>query len=89
MYVAPFEKGNIHNVDSYRNRKLLLHKSEILKIDFQAKKDRLAVIPSKIYLEHGHIKLEIALCKSKNPHDKRDSIKKRDISRENKINRLV
>ncbi|MDR2823224.1 MAG: SsrA-binding protein, partial [Mycoplasmataceae bacterium] len=41
MYVAPFEKGNINNVDSYRNRKLLLHKSEILKIDFQAKKDRL------------------------------------------------
>jgi SsrA-binding protein len=82
MYVAPFEKGNINNVDSYRTRKLLLHKNEILKIDFQAKKNRLAIIPSKIYLKHGHIKLEIALCKSKNAHDKRDSKKKLDMSRE-------
>jgi SsrA-binding protein len=82
MYVAPFEKGNINNVDSYRSRKLLLHKNEILKIDFQAKKDRLAVIPSKIYLKHGHIKLEIALCKSKNAHDKRNDKRKLDMSRE-------
>jgi SsrA-binding protein len=82
MYVAPFEKGNINNVDSYRTRKLLLHKNEILKIDFQAKKDRLAVIPNKIYLKHGHIKLEIALCKSKNTHDKRETKKKLDMSRE-------
>jgi SsrA-binding protein len=82
MYVAPFEKGNINNVDSYRSRKLLLHKSEILKIDFQSKKERLAVIPSKIYLKHGHIKLEVALCKSKNAHDKRNAKRKLDMSRE-------
>ncbi|MDR3257196.1 MAG: SsrA-binding protein [Mycoplasmataceae bacterium] len=82
MYIASFEQGNINNVDSTRKRKLLLHKSEILKIDHQAKKERLAVVPTKVYLNNGMIKMEIALCKSKNARDKRQDIKVRDIKRE-------
>ena len=78
MYVAPFKQGNIHNVDSYRNRKLLLHKNEILKLEYQSKKERLAIVPNKVYFKDNKIKIEIATCKSKNARDKRADIKKRD-----------
>ncbi|MDR1235303.1 MAG: SsrA-binding protein [Mycoplasmataceae bacterium] len=84
MYVAPYEHGNINNKDSYRTRKLLLHKEENIKIEHQLKKERLALIPNKVYLNHRKIKIEIALCKSKNARDKRHDIKVRDIKREAK-----
>lgn len=82
MYVAHFEQGNINNVDTYRRRKLLLHKNQIIRIEHQSKKERLAVIPNKVYLQNGKIKIEIALCKSKNARDKRQDIKVRDSKRE-------
>jgi SsrA-binding protein len=81
MYIAPFKQGNIHNVDSYRNRKLLLHKNEILKLDYRSKKERLAIIPTKVYFTNNKIKVEIATCKSKNSRDKRQDLKKADDSR--------
>jgi SsrA-binding protein len=84
MYIAPYEHGNINNKDSYRTKKLLLHKQENIKIEHQLKKERLALVPNKVYLNHGKIKIEIALCKSKNTRDKRHDIKVRDIKREAK-----
>lgn len=81
MHVAPYEHGNIQNKDPYRNRKLLLNKREILKIDFQHKKDRLTVIPTKVYWSKGKIKIEIALAKGKKLHDKREDMKKKDDNR--------
>ncbi len=78
MHIAPYEQGNIQNKDPYRNRKLLLHKNEILKIDFQHKKDRLTVIPIKIYWRGGKIKVEIALAKGKKLYDKREDIRRKD-----------
>lgn len=78
MHVAPYEHGNIQNKDPYRNRKLLLNKREILKIDFQHKKDRLTVIPLKVYWSKGKIKIEIALARGKKLHDKREDMKKKD-----------
>ncbi len=78
MHVAPYEQGNIQNKDPYRNRKLLLHKKEILKIDFQHKKDRLTVIPLKVYWNQGKIKVEIALARGKKLYDKREDMKKKD-----------
>jgi SsrA-binding protein len=84
MYIPPFEQGNIHNVDFYRRRKLLLHKNQIIRIEHQSKKERLAIIPNKVYAKDGKIKIEIALCKSKNARDKRQDIKIKDIKREAK-----
>ncbi|MDR2822961.1 MAG: SsrA-binding protein [Mycoplasmataceae bacterium] len=84
MYIATFEQGNINNVDPYRRRKLLLHKNEIIKMEFQSKKERLAIIPTKVFFKNGVIKLNIALAKSKKAHDKRDDIKKRDAARESR-----
>ena len=84
MHVANFFEGNIHNVDPYRTRKLLLNKKEIIKIAFNVKKDRLTCIPTKIYWLKGKIKIEIAIAKGKKLHDKREDLKKRDDKREMK-----
>ncbi len=84
MHVAPYEQGNIQNKDPYRNRKLLLNKNEILKIDFQHKKDRLTVVPLKVYWNRGKIKIEIALAKGKKLYDKREDMKKKDDMRKMK-----
>lgn len=82
MYIPPFKQASTNNVDPYRRRKLLLHKNQILRIEHQYKKERLAIIPSKVYLNKDKIKIEIALCKSKNARDKRQDMKIRDIKRE-------
>jgi SsrA-binding protein len=82
MYVAPYAFSRTQNIDSYRRRKLLMHKAEIIKLDFQMKKQHLALIPTKIYFKNGVIKMEIALTKHKNAKDKREDIKARDAARE-------
>ena len=84
MHVANFFEGNMHNVDPYRTRKLLLNKREIIKMSFNVKKDRLTCIPTKIYWSKGKIKIEIAIAKGKKLHDKREDLKKRDDKREMK-----
>ncbi|MDR1991825.1 MAG: SsrA-binding protein SmpB [Mycoplasmataceae bacterium] len=84
MYIAPFKQANINNVDPYRKRKLLLHKNQIIRIEQQSKKAHLAIIPIRLYFQNDKIKIEIALCKSKNVRDKRQDIKIRDLKREAK-----
>lgn len=82
MYVAEYEFGNIHNHLTRRDRKLLLRKAEINKIDRRMKEKGMALVPYKIYTsERGFVKLLIALAEGKKAFDKRDTIKKR----ENKI----
>lgn len=81
MYVAPFFEGNLANKNPNRNRKLLLHKSEIIKLGFQAKKDSLTIVPTKIYWCRNKIKVEIILGRGKKLYDKRQDIKKRDEQR--------
>jgi SsrA-binding protein len=81
MYVAPFEHGNINNVEATRKRKLLLHKNEISKIEYKIKKANFNLVPTKVYLSKGNIKIEIALATHKNSKDKRQDLKKRDDSR--------
>ena len=85
MHVAPFFEGNQFNVDPYRDRELLMHKHEIEKIAFEKQKAGLTIIPVKIYWKNNKIKMEIALCRGKKLHDKRDDLKKKTIQRE--INR--
>lgn len=81
MHVAPFFEGNIHNVDPYRTRKLLMHRHEIIKLTFNIKKDRLTCIPVKLYWSKGKIKLDIALARGKQLHDKREEMKLKDDKR--------
>lgn len=81
MHVAPYEHGNIFNHEPNRTRKLLLHKKEIKKMEQKANEKALTVVPTKIYLKKGKLKVEIALAKGKKLYDKRESIKKRDDER--------
>ena len=82
MHVSPYEQGNIFNRDPLRSRKLLLHRTEIRKLDSQVMKQGYTLIPLEIYLCNGRVKVLLGLCKGKQMHDKRDSMAKRDSERE-------
>jgi len=82
MHISPYEQGNIFNTEPLRDRRLLLHKREILKIFNQVKLEGLTLIPLQVYLKEGRVKLEIALAKGKKLYDKRADTAKRDALRE-------
>ena len=82
MYVAPWKQYSNKNLSTTRDRKLLLNKKEILKIDFFLKKNRVTIIPLNAFLLHNKIKLTIAIAKRKNKHDKRQTSKDKDLMRE-------
>lgn len=82
MHVPAYEFGNQFNHDETRIRKLLLHKSEILKLEQKVKLKGYTVVPTSLYLDKGRAKLEIALAKGKELHDKRNSEKEKDAKRE-------
>ena len=78
MHISPYEQGNIFNRDPLRNKKLLLHKSEIRKLDAQMMRQGYTLIPLELYLKDGRVKMQLGVCKGKQLHDKRDSIARRD-----------
>jgi SsrA-binding protein len=82
MHVSPFEKGNINNHDPLRDRKLLLHRKEILKMAVKLQEKGLALIPLRIYFKKNIAKVEIGLCRGKKFFDKRETIKKREVERQ-------
>ncbi len=82
MNISPYEQGNIFNVDSRRDRKLLLHKQEIRKIGQSMTLDGLTIVPLDMYMnEDGRAKLTIAVARGKKLYDKRESIAKADAKR--------
>ena len=81
MHVSPYEKGNIFNRDPFRERKLLLHKREIRKLLALSQADGYSLIPLKLYLRDGKVKLELAVAKGKKLYDKRHDIAERDARR--------
>ena len=82
MFINHYKEGNIFNHEETRSRKLLLHKSEIKKLDNKLKLEGYTLIPLKLYFVHGKAKIELGLCKGKKNFDKRESIKDRDLKRE-------
>ena len=80
--IGPYSHGNLMNHAEDRVRKLLLHKREILKLGGKTTEKGLTLIPLRAYLKNGHVKVEIGLARGKKAHDKRESIKRRDIERE-------
>ncbi len=82
MHISPYEQGNIFNRDPFRNRKLLLHKSEILKLQALSQADGYSLIPTKLYLKDGLVKVELAVAKGKKLFDKRHAIAERDSKRD-------
>ena len=85
MHISPYEQGNIFNVDPLRERKLLLHKSEIFRLNGLVQRDGYALVPLSLYLKEGKVKVALGLCKGKKNYDKRDSMlekaAKRDMDR--------
>ena len=84
MYIAPYEEGNRYNVPERRERKLLLHKNEILKLKSEVVRDGYSLIPLKLYFKGNNAKILLGLCKGKKLYDKREVIKERDLKRESK-----
>lgn len=81
-HISPYEKGSMYNPDPDRDRKLLLHKREIIQLYEITKKDGMTLIPLKLYLEKGKVKLEIGVARGKKSYDKRDSKKEADAKRQ-------
>ena len=82
MHISPYEKGNIFNKDPLRERRLLLHKNEILRLFGKIKEKGYSLIPVKIYFKNSKVKVELALAKGKKNYDKRNDIAKKDAKRE-------
>lgn len=81
MHISGYENGNVFNHDETRERKLLLHKKEILKFRDKIKLEGYTIVPLKVYLVKERAKILIGLAKGKKNYDKREDIKKRDIER--------
>ena len=82
MRISPYEKGNIFNRDPMREKKLLMHKREILKLGQLVAKDSYTLIPLSLYFSGSKVKVEVGLCRGKKLYDKRESDAKRDAKRE-------
>ena len=81
-YIKTYECSSAFTVDERRDRKLLLNKSEILKLESKLNVSGQTLIPLDVVLEKGLVKVNIALCKGKKTYDKKDSIKQKDIKRD-------
>ena len=82
MHISRYKEGNIFNHEETRDRRLLLHKKEIRKLDASVRIKGYTLVPTKIYLTRGICKMEIALAKGKDLHDKRETSKKKEALRE-------
>ena len=82
MNISPYEKGNIFNKDPLRIRKLLLHRSEINKMEAKLKEKGLTLVPIKVYFKDSLVKVEIGMARGKKLYDKRQDIAKKDQRRE-------
>lgn len=82
MHISPYEKGNIFNRDPLRPKKLLLHRSEINKLQGKIAEKGYTLVPLKVYLKDSLVKVEIGLARGKKLYDKRADIAKKDMRRE-------
>ena len=82
MHISPYEQGNRFNHDPLRIRKLLMHKIEISRLSGKIKEKGYALIPLKIYLNKGRVKIDLGLARGKKLYDKRHDIAERDSKRE-------
>jgi len=82
MHISPYEKGNIFNKDPMRPKKLLLHRSQIMKLKGQLSEQGYTLVPLQVYIKEGLAKIEIGLAKGKKLYDKRQDIAKKDQRRE-------
>ena len=82
VHISPYEKGYVFNKNPLRERKLLLHKKEIMKLFGLCGKEGYALVPLKMYFKGPRVKVELGLCKGKKLYDKREAQAKKEASRD-------
>jgi len=85
--IIPYKYGTIHNHEEHRNRKLLMHKKEILRLFQKLKEKNLTLVPLAIYLKANRAKVEVALVRGKKQYDKRQTIKEREEKK--RLSRII
>ena len=81
-HIAPYDQANRYNHEPKRERRLLLHKKEIIRMWNEVRQKGVTIVPVEVYLKGGLAKIKIAIAKGKKMHDKREVIAKRDADRE-------
>ncbi len=88
MHIPVYEFGNRFNHDPKRNRKLLVHRKEVRELKMKTEAKGLTLIPLRVYLKKGRVKLELGVCRGKALHDKRETLKKKAVDRDlDRLNR--
>lgn len=83
MFIPPYQVGNTPpDYDPYRNRKLLLHKNEIIDLEKAEKTKGLTIVPVSVYNKGKKIKIDIVIARGKKKYDKRETLKKKDSARD-------
>ena len=82
MHISPYDHGNIFNREPLRERKLLMHRREIMKLQGLVQQKGYTLVPLSLYFSRGYIKVEIGLCRGKKLYDKRDADAKRAADRD-------
>ena len=82
MHISPYEKGNIFNREPLREKKLLMHKREILKLFNLVGQKGYTLVPLSLYFSGSHVKVEVGLCRGKKLYDKRDALAEKQAGRE-------
>jgi SsrA-binding protein len=82
LHITPWDFGNIHNHEAVRDRKLLVHKEELQKIRRKVDEKGLTLVPLSFFLNGGLVKMELGICRGKKLHDKRATIKEKDLKRQ-------
>ncbi len=82
MHISPYEQGNIFNTDPLRQKKLLMHRREIMKLQGLVQQKGYTVVPLSLYFSGSHVKVELGLCRGKKLYDKRDADAKRTAERD-------
>ena len=80
--IAAYRFGNRFNHEPKSQRKLLVHAKEIRELQLKTEAKGLTLVPLKVFLKHGKIKVDLGVCRGKQLHDKRDALKKKDIRRD-------
>ena len=83
-HISPYSHGNLNNHDPLRERKLLLHREEIRRLDRKRRMSGLTLVPLRLYVRKGRIKVELGLARGKKLYDKREAIRRRDLDRESR-----
>jgi SsrA-binding protein len=84
-HISPYSHGNRENPDPVRPRKLLLHQKEIRKLIGKTQERGLTLVPLRVYLRRGKIKVELGVARGKKLHDKRETERKKEMDREARI----